>query len=120
MGTMMTRRWSLVVGISLACHLRGTGTLDHVFIAVQIAPAYYNLILYLHISTLFSIRQRPNSYFAYPTHRVMARSKWISFKAQEQLDRAAAKAMNASTISPLPSSADAKKFGLENVGLIIH
>ncbi|KAF8808036.1 cysteine proteinase [Phlegmacium glaucopus] len=46
----------------------------------------------------------------------MARSKWISFGAQQQLDRAAAKSINASTASSFPSSADAKKFGLENFG----
>lgn len=50
----------------------------------------------------------------------MARSKWISFRAQEQLDRAASKATNPSTVSPLLSSADAKKFGLENVWFIIN
>ena len=50
----------------------------------------------------------------------MARSIWISFKAQEQLDRAASKATNPSTALPLLSSADAKKFGLENVWFIIN
>ncbi|KAF8167504.1 hypothetical protein B0H34DRAFT_669933 [Crassisporium funariophilum] len=45
----------------------------------------------------------------------MARSKWISFGAQVQLDRAA-KAAAAPATLPLPSSADAKKFGLENFG----
>ncbi|KAF8963902.1 hypothetical protein BDZ97DRAFT_1661022 [Flammula alnicola] len=43
----------------------------------------------------------------------MARSKWISFRAQQQLERAA-KAAAAPATLPLPSSADAKKFGLEN------
>lgn len=49
----------------------------------------------------------------------MARSKWISFRAQEQLDRAAAQAANNSTPVPLASTADAKKFGLENVWFVI-
>ena len=49
----------------------------------------------------------------------MARSKWISFRAQEQLDRVASKATDPSTALPLLSSADAKKFGLENVCFII-
>ena len=43
----------------------------------------------------------------------MARSKWISFGAQQQLERAAKAA--ATPASSLPTSADAKKFGLENV-----
>jgi hypothetical protein len=51
-------------------------------------------------------------------HRAMARSKWISFRAQEQLNRASSKATNPSTPLPLLSSADAKKFGLENVWLL--
>ncbi|KAF8913228.1 hypothetical protein CPB84DRAFT_1700845 [Gymnopilus junonius] len=47
----------------------------------------------------------------------MARSKWISFGAQQQLDRVRAKAVAANPMAlPLPSSADAKKFGLENFG----
>ncbi|KAH9486405.1 Ubiquitin carboxyl-terminal hydrolase 4 [Psilocybe cubensis] len=46
----------------------------------------------------------------------MARSKWISFGAQQSLDRAAAKAAAVTTALPLTSSADAKKFGLENFG----
>ncbi|KAF9486557.1 cysteine proteinase [Pholiota conissans] len=48
----------------------------------------------------------------------MARSKWISFGAQQQLERAAKAAAAAQTAAaiPLPSSADAKKFGLENFG----
>jgi hypothetical protein len=49
----------------------------------------------------------------------MARSKWISFRAQEQLDRASSKATNPAKALPLLSSADAKKFGLENVWIII-
>lgn len=53
-------------------------------------------------------------------HRAMARSKWISFRAQEQLDRAASQATNPSTALPLLSCADAKKFGLENVWFIIN
>ena len=44
----------------------------------------------------------------------MARSKWISFGAQQQLERAAKAAATPATLS-LPTSADAKKFGLENV-----
>jgi ubiquitin carboxyl-terminal hydrolase 9/13 len=50
----------------------------------------------------------------------MARSKWISFRAQEQLnhDHVAEKAAKTNTTPNLsfPSSADAKKFGLENFG----
>ncbi|KIM47724.1 hypothetical protein M413DRAFT_40514, partial [Hebeloma cylindrosporum] len=46
----------------------------------------------------------------------MARSKWISFGAQQQLERAAKAAATPATLS-LPTSADAKKFGLENVPL---
>jgi len=45
---------------------------------------------------------------------VMARSKWISFGAQQQLERAAKAAATPTALS-LPTSADAKKFGLENV-----
>jgi len=44
----------------------------------------------------------------------MARSKWISFGAQQQLQRAAKAATTNATLS-LPTSGDAKKFGLENV-----
>jgi len=44
----------------------------------------------------------------------MARSKWISFGAQQQLERAAKAAATPAALS-LPTSADAKKFGLENV-----
>ncbi|KAF8204051.1 hypothetical protein BJ912DRAFT_941747 [Pholiota molesta] len=46
----------------------------------------------------------------------MARSKWISFGAQQQLMRAAKAAAAQTAVIPLPSSADAKKFGLENFG----
>lgn len=49
----------------------------------------------------------------------MTRSKWISFGAQQSLERAAkAAAATAIPVSrPLQSPADAKKFGLENVRL---
>lgn len=48
----------------------------------------------------------------------MARSKWISFVGQQALDRAAAAADSRPKVPPSPtvSSADAKKFGLENFG----
>jgi len=47
----------------------------------------------------------------------MARSKWISFGAQQNLERAAktAAATAIPAARPLQSLADAKKFGLENV-----
>ncbi|CAA7268054.1 unnamed protein product [Cyclocybe aegerita] len=50
----------------------------------------------------------------------MARSKWISFKAQEQLERAAKAAATTAPPALPQSSADAKKFGLENFGNICY
>ncbi|KDR85571.1 hypothetical protein GALMADRAFT_218667 [Galerina marginata CBS 339.88] len=45
----------------------------------------------------------------------MARSRWISLPARDQLRLAAKKATAIPSVLPLLSTADAKKFGLENV-----